>query len=593
MKRIFRPTLVAAAIACSLGVSSCKDYLEVNPTAVDTPETIFSNVSGATSAIIGAYDPLSGDAGYGNRLSSYYPFDSDEMQSSSGGDDAGSGRRGIARYTSVTTNAEVLNPWNQLYQGIERANLCIKYVPEMTQYNSGTDMVTVRRIHGEALTLRAQYYFELVRNWGDVPEPRTPSVTGQDFNLPRTDRDVIFDHLLDDLALAETLVPWRSEVASDERITKGAVKALRARIAMYRGGYSLRQNGQVSRPSNYKDFYAIARNECSDLMANRGQHTLNANYEETFRSINELRVEAAHEIIFQVGMGGASAASDSKLGYYNGPRITASPKYGQSSGAVTVLPTYFYAFDSLDTRRDVTIAPYTIGSTDNQALTTLISMYDGKFRRDWRLPLVPAVSVQSLNYNWPLIRFADVLLMFAEAQNDLAGPTVAYNGVTATQALMEVRVRGFKGNTKAAGTPPTDQAGFFNAIVNERFVEFGGEGIRKYDLIRWNLLGTKLAETKATLRAWIADQTASSPYAKIPLVMYYTVVNGQVKYSRSLYRPAPATKPAGTTNVNWRSSITEARIADIASGYTTNRQLLPIPASAITTNPNLVQNPGY
>jgi hypothetical protein len=593
MKRIVRSAFTAVTVASLVaGSTACNDYLEVKPTAVDTPETIFSTVSGATSALVGVYDLLSGDATYGNRLSSFYPFDSDEMQSSQGGDDAGSGRRGIARYASVATNAEVLNPWNDLYRGIERANVCIKYIPEMAQYQGGSDQATVKRLHGEALTLRAQYFFELVRNWGDVPEPRTPSVTGMDFNVSRADRDQILEHLLDDLALAQTLVPWRSESpATFERITKGAVKALRARIAMYRAGYALRQDGSVRRGTDPNTYYTIARNECSDLMARRGEHTLNTSYEETWRSINELRPEPAHEIIFEASMGGASANSDSKLGYYNGPRITASPKYGQSSGAVTALPTYFYAFDSTDTRRFVTLAPYTIGSSDNQASTTLINVYDGKFRRDWRVPLVPAVSVQSLNYNWPIIRFADVLLMFAEAQNELSGPNAAYNGVTPVQALEEVRRRAFRTSYVALPSSQTSsQSAFFDAIVKERFLEFGGEGIRKYDLIRWNLLTTKITETKATLRAWM---TGAGAGANIPTTAYFRVVNGQVQYARSLYRPAPATAPAGTTSVAWRSSITEARVADIASGYNPQRQLLPIPAAAINTNPNLVQNPGY
>ncbi|KAA9339182.1 RagB/SusD family nutrient uptake outer membrane protein [Hymenobacter busanensis] len=592
MKSLFRPTLAALGIVCLSSIVSCKDYLDVKPTAFDTPADIFSSVSGANSAILGAYDPLSGDPGYGNRISSFFPFDSDEMQSSQGGNDGGTTRRGITRYSAAITNADVQNPWNTLYQGIERANSCIKYIPEMAGYKSGADAATLQRFHGEALTLRAQYFFELVRNWGDVPEPRTPSAAGQDFTVPRADRGAIFDHLIEDLALAENLVPWRSDLAANERITKGAVKALRARIAMYRGGYSLGQDGVVTRPSNYQDYYTIARDECAQLMARRDQHDLNPSYEETFRSINELRPDNKHEIMFEVAMAGGSAASDSKLGYYNGPRMTSSPKYGQSSGAITALPTYFYAFDSLDARRDITLTPYLYANgSDNQSATTLINVTDGKFRRDWRNPLISSVTVQSLGYNWPIIRFADVLLMFAEAQADIASPTTAFNGVTPVQALNEVRLRGFKGNATNAKTAstPTDKAGFFQALQNERFLEFGGEGIRKYDLIRWNLLGTKIAEAKATLRAWVAGTAGTN----IPTTAYYRVVNGQLQWARSLYRPAPATAPTGVSSVSWKGSVTEARIADIASGYTVEHQLLPIPAQSVNTNPNLKQNKGY
>jgi hypothetical protein len=354
----------------------------------------------------------------------------------------------------------------------------------------------------------------------------------------------------------------------------------------------------VQRGSDHRRFYEIARTECADLMAERMQHDLNASYEETFRSINELRRDAKREIIFEASMGGSSAANDSKLGYYNGPRINSSPRFGLSSGAIVALPTYFYAFDSTDVRRDVTLAPYTIESNDQQRAQTLINCYDGKFRRDWRVPIISAQLVQSLGYNWPLIRFADVLLMYAEAQNELAGPDVAFRGVTPRQALMEVRLRGFGGNATraaAAGNPPADQAGFFTALVNERFLEFGGEGIRKYDLIRWNLLTSRLAQTKADLTAIQAGTSMDPRYRNIPLVAYFQVVpaTGQIRFVRSLYRPTPATAPMGATSVGWRSSITAARIADIASGYTPLRQLLPIPASARNTNSNLSQNPGY
>ncbi|MCH5716642.1 RagB/SusD family nutrient uptake outer membrane protein [Niabella hibiscisoli] len=94
----------------------------------------------------------------------------------------------------------------------------------------------MQRLYGEALTLRAQFYFELIRNWGDVPASFIPSIDQPNLFLEKTDRDVIYDSLIADLKRAEDLVPWRTEVSSDERITKGAVKALRARLALYSGG---------------------------------------------------------------------------------------------------------------------------------------------------------------------------------------------------------------------------------------------------------------------------------------------------------------------------------------------------------------------
>ncbi|WP_201977446.1 RagB/SusD family nutrient uptake outer membrane protein [Hymenobacter rubidus] len=600
MKPIFRhSTAVAVLLAGIAALSACKDYLSVKPEALYSAEDVFIDVAGATGAVIGAYDLLSGDTSYGTRLNLYYPYDTDEMQASPL-NVADGARLSIARYTALPVNAEVRNPFNTLYQGVERSNICIKYIPLMSQYSKGTsaDTAALHRLYGEALTLRAQYYFELIRNWGDVPVPMIPSVDNASLNMPNADRNATYDKLLADLLVAEKLVPWRTGAgAASERLTKAAVKGLRARMALYRGGYrSNASTGLMERPGDYATFYTMARQECSDIMAKRGEHTLNPSFSDLWRSINELRFDTYHEIIFEVAMAGSSAVSDSKLGYYNGPKLNGSTTYGTTAGSIGAVPTYFYAFDSTDVRRDITLAAYTVESNNLQKATPLAplttaggGMTDGKFRRDWRNPALPGVN-NYLQYNWPILRFADVLLMFAEADNELNGPTAA--GIAAVQ---EVRNRGYGGNTTLARLPAAGtatKADFFNTIANERYLELGGEGIRKYDLIRWNLLNQKLTEARANLAALKAG---TGRYAGYPATAYYRVVNGVVQWARSFYKPSPATAPTGTTAVAWRSSITDAGIANLASEYKPNagKELLPIPQTTIDTNPNVVQNMAY
>ncbi|MBC6992055.1 RagB/SusD family nutrient uptake outer membrane protein [Hymenobacter sp. BT491] len=608
----YRVATAALLLAAVTGLtSSCKDYLNVEPMTLSTTEATFSTVSGATSAVLGAYDPLSGDNSYGTRINMYFPYDTDEMISSSGTFDTG--RRGIARYKAFASNTEVINPWNNLYQGVERANICIKNIPEMALYTSGSsaDTAALHRLHGEALTLRAQYYYELIRNWGDVPVQFNPSTPGQDFKLPNADRNATLTQLIADLLTAEKLVPWRSQAGLvNERITKGAVKALRARLALQRGGYSLHGTA-MTRASDYLDYYKIARQECLDIMGKRGEHTLNPSFSDLWLSVNQQRHDVANEIMFEVGMTGSTATGDSKLGYYNGPRLNASTVYGSTQGAVTVVPTYFYAFDSTDVRRDVTIAPYQIPANNNQAGVALNTIYDGKFRRDWHVPALPGTN-NYLGYNWPIIRFADVLLMFAEADNELNGPTTA-----AVAALKEVRTRGFGGNaTRASANLKTSTKDeMFNAIVNERLLEFGSEGIRKYDLLRWNLLAQKISETKTNLNLM---RTAASPYQNVPQYQYYRVVNGVIQWTRSFYRPSPAntTAPSGTTRVNWRQAIDAPYVSNlqpngtsVTLGTTTTvsagsglaaeyvpgqgKELLPIPQTTLDTDAALKQNAGY
>jgi hypothetical protein len=592
MNKLFRRrAALTLAIASLGGTFSCKDYLEVPPVSTVDTQYVFSSLDGTTSALIGAYDLLSGDQTYGQRLSSYYPYDSDDIQVS-GGTTLDQGRRGIARFVLDPNNTELLAPWNALYQGVERANVCIANIPKSPLYTNGTaaEQAAMKAMYGEALTLRAQYLFELIRNWGDVPAPFEPAAATPDLRLPNAPRDATYERLLSDLATAAPLVPWRSQAGTaSERITRGAIKALRARIALYRGGYSLRSSGTVERGSNYQQYYEIARSECADIIVS-GEHSLNPNFQTLFKNVNELRVDNS-EIMFEVAMGGAAGSSDSKLGYYTGPKIDPSSRYGQGNPGINPLPTYFYAFDSVDTRRDVTITYYSIGSTNLQSPAPLFSLTDGKFRRDWRVPLLPG-TVQYLGYNWPLIRYADVLLMFAEAQNELAGPTATFGTAainTPKLALEAVRTRAFRGNTGRIGTTPTDKGGFFNMLVNERLLEFGGEGIRKYDLLRWNLLGQKIAEARTNLLALKNDSLTK------PSQIYYKQV-GEGMQLTSFYKPRRATVPTGfrTTPVQWLRNISTTGIGAYASGFTPGKsELLPIPQVVIDNNRNLRQNPNY
>lgn len=616
---ILRTALATSALAGAAGLlSACKDYLDVVPASTYQTIDVFNNVDAVNSAVIGAYDPLSGDAGYGVRLSTGYPSDTDEGQNRAGAADGGS--RDINRYRVTAGTTELPDPFATLYQGVERANICIRNIPQMALYISGspTEKRALSRLYGEALTLRALYYMELVRNWGDLPAPFKPASEYTDLALPQTPRNEIYDQILTDLALASQLLPWRrdSDGNAYERFTKGAAKALRARIALARGGWRANaRTGQMERPNDYPTYYALARAECDTLLQNRSQHTLNPSYEAVWRNINEQRFDTQYgEIMFEVAMGSGSAASDSKLGYNNGPSLNMASKWGQAGGSYTINPNYFYAFDSVDTRRDVTVTLYqTIAATPNtQTSTTLTALRDGKFRRDWRVPVLPGTS-QNLNLNWPIVRFADVLLMFAEAQNELVGPGTAYNGTTPVQALEEVRRRAYPAARYQA--LPTAQVGtqatFFNALVKERLLEFGGEGIRKYDLIRWNLLGAKIAEAK-TILTQMRNATSVSVGANgttgatVPQYVYGYAVNDQLRYVRSLYKPSVATSntvpvlglPGVTAaRFSWRQALTGTStfIDLLAANYVPNSgdELLAFPQTVVDANPNIRQNFGY
>lgn len=603
--KIYQSITAATALIVLLLTAGCKKYTEVEPVSQYSIPQAFSDVSNATTALVGVYDELQGDNGYGIRINMYYPYDSDEGIVSGNIDN---GRRGVGRYQLLLTNTEILNPFSQLYRGIEKANLCIEQLPLMTQYASGTatEQAALKRLYGEALTLRAQFLFQLILNWGDVPAPLIPAYKQTNLFIPKTNRDSTYDQILNDLATAKPLVPWRTDAGvRSERITKGAIMALRARIALFRGGYSLRSNGQMERRADYLNYYNIAKTECEELMARRDQHTLNANYESIWRNLTSFIYDPQGEIMFEVGAGGANGTSDSRMGNYDGPTLNNASRYGAGGGGIQMLPNYFYAFDSVDTRRDVTITHYQVTSATNiKSQRRLGELNTGKYRRDWRVPLLPG-TVLNVGYNWAMIRFADVLLMYAEAVNEINGsPTPA-----AIAAFEEVRKRAYRGNTGLIGVTPTTKAAFFDAVANERFLEFGHEGIRRYDLLRWNLLYTKLEDARAKIQQMAAR---TGPYVNVPQYIYWKNVGEEIQYyagtntastAQPFWRPTQVPSPTtGWTRTDWAQHLTVTNAIDnkplyqgLASFFVRGKsELYPFAQSVIQSYQGaLQQNPGY
>lgn len=603
--KIYQLSTVSLMLVALLLTAGCKKYTEVQPVSQYSIPQVYSDVANATTALVGVYDELQGDNGYGIRISMYYPYDSDEGIVSGNIDN---GRRGVGRYQLLLTNTEILNPFNQLYRGVEKANLCIEQIPLMPQYSSGstTDQTTLKRLYGEALTLRAQFYFQLILNWGDVPAPMIPSYKQTNLFIPRTNRDSTYDLLLADLAAAKALVPWRTDAGiRNERITKGAIMALRARIALFRGGYALRSNGQMERRADYLNYYNIAKTECEELMARRDQHTLNPNYEDIWRKVTSFAYDPQGEIMFEVGAGGGNGNSDSRMGNYDGPNLSNASRYGAGGGGIQMLPNYFYAFDSVDTRRDITLTHYQVTSATNiKSQRTLAQLNTGKYRRDWRVPLLPG-TVLNVGYNWSVIRFSDVLLMYAEAVNEISGsPTAA-----AIAAFEEVRKRGYRGNTGSIGTTPTTKGTFFDAVANERYLEFGHEGIRRYDLLRWNLLSTKLAEARTRIQQM---STSTGPYTNVPDSIWWKNVGEEIQFFagsntalnaqpfwRPKQRPVPVT---GWTGVPWARSLASTTAIDskplwlgMAFFFVPGKsELYPFSQTVIQSyQGKLQQNPGY
>lgn len=577
------------------GINSCKKYLDTESKSTYTTNVIFTTTDFINNAVMGIYSLMTLDETYSSRICFYYPMNTDiEITSYGEGDYGDNGRRGIGNYLATPGNTELEKPWNALYQAIERTNLVIDGIRSSELIKSDDDEVVnkVEQYLGEALTLRAIFYTELCRNWGDVPfktEPTKPD--GSNFFLPKTDRDTIYDKLILDLKEAETYIPWNIE-SVPERIGKAFVKGLMARIALYRGGKSLRKDGTTKRGGNYLDYYKLANQQCKEIIQS-GTHDLAPTFEQFFYDQCQLNPSGNTESLFEIAHG---LGESGEAGYYIGTRFNVkNDEYGYKSlGQVTTTPAYMYSFDSLDTRMKVTVAYYAFdGTAPKQILYEKANdLRIRKWTQEWmsdefRIKNLAAADKLKTGINWCLMRYADVLLMYAETENEINnGPTAA-----AQEALKKVRRRAFPSSehTRAVDNyvaALTSKTAFFNSIVDERAWEFGGEGIRKYDLIRWNLLGAKIGEAKRN-NAKLVDR--QPPYNWVPRKLFYYYKTSEPNKieldSINLFHDRDTFKISGFTMSDWMDSTTsymlKLDLMSIGFDSAKNNHLLPIAQTVI------------
>ncbi|MFC3160781.1 RagB/SusD family nutrient uptake outer membrane protein [Chryseobacterium arachidis] len=193
------------SIAGLISLNSCEQYLDVESLSNTAEAQQFDSASDTFSALVGVYNASMGDNTYGQRMNLILTQSGDDLRTS--GDYNANDRRGISCFGAIPTNTELLRPFLDTYAGIERANLVIKNIPlsPVMQTGSAADKVLMNRYLGEALTLRAQFYYDLIKNWGDVPFQIVPSADLTDLYLPKTDRDIIYEQILDDLLKQKVL----------------------------------------------------------------------------------------------------------------------------------------------------------------------------------------------------------------------------------------------------------------------------------------------------------------------------------------------------------------------------------------------------
>ncbi len=507
---------------------SCENFLDTPSQSTFDESLIFSDPTLAASAIDGIKVPLGETNSYRGRYLTHYGSNTDIEWNNSGPTTSNNARYDLSRYINSATNTDMNtanNAWAMMYSGIERANICIRGLRTYGNPAPGNEM---GQLLGEALTLRAIYYSDLVKAWGDVVARFEP-VSSVTMYLPKSSRDIIYKQLITDLGEAATLVAWPNESArtvNTEQINRAFVKAFRARLCLRAAGYSQYPDG--IRKSNDPELsvatlYPIALQDCKDVITS-GTVRLENTFEILWRkNCMDLTVdpdpaggESMWEIPFAQGRG--------RHLYTYGVRHRSVDQFtGQAQGGVFgPLPNVFYDFDEKDTRRDVTCVPYEYGTAVNgiakQQLRALNNWCFGKWRYEWMDRIVTSTNDDGVNKIY--MRYAEVLLMAAEIENELTGPSAA------APYLKQLRERAFKTTdwpekVDAYVNALTSKEQMFDAIVKEQGFEFCGEMERKADLIRWNLLKTKMDEAKVKMDE-LRNQTGE--YADVPSNLYFRYV---------------------------------------------------------------------
>jgi hypothetical protein len=479
---------------------SCEDMLKEKPTSFYSSNTFFQTVEQANMAVMGVYDLLGTTKLYGQVVSTIFPCDTDISQIRGTGDDGS--KRSVGHYTSNPTISMFNDAWQYYYTIIDRANFAIENLEKMDLLVNGTEdeIAQLRSFIGETKFLRALVYFDLVRLWGDVPFKTNATYVGEELNMPRTNREVIYDQIITDLDYAKATLPWASETATNERATQGSARGYLVRVLMGRAGYSLQLDGTITRPSNYMDYYKRAALE-ADTIIKSGEHQLNNSYEQVFLNYAEGKVEPM-ESMFEIAFApiGLNAENGGFISTYIGPLTSASSSYGRANAFINAMWPFYDSFDLADERRSIAIADYEVKSDDTRKYYTKDSdkhkIFPGKWRREWNAS--DPLFTNDTDVNWVMLRFSDVLLMYAEAineaRNDLPGTLTMGD---AFEAVRKVRERANLSGWDNA----ISQEEFRTNMIQERAWELCYEGWRKFDLIRWNILGDKLQEAGEAAKA--------------------------------------------------------------------------------------------
>ena len=444
MKNYIKSIALSAFCLTSVALTGCEDFLTEDPQSNYFTESFYKQESDFEYAIAGVYAQQQGLYGYSGGACRLPITRADEVKVGAGYTDNND------KFIDDGSGSYIPAYWNGLYTMINRANSILQTIDEV-EFRNATNKNSIK---GEALALRAWAYYNLGINFGGVPlidvMIDNTGVLNETKKIARSTQAETLAFAAKDYKAAIELLPEAWTGKGLGRVTKYAAIGGLARLYMFEGNFS-------------------SAAPLLKSIIDSGKYAMAKNYVDCFDDAFDNTEERVWEVQFMsggLGEGNTFPASFFPEGYnkaeYNIPG---------SSAFMDVSSDFVNAYEEGDLRKDVTlIADITVGS----------SVREGWYVHKWLHNTAVPVNHDDYAINWPILRYTDVIMMYAECLNE-AG--YAADG-EAFKLINSVRERAGLAPLTAATTP--DQAAFRKAIMQERRVEFAFEGLRWWDLVRWD-----------------------------------------------------------------------------------------------------------
>ena len=528
-----------------LSLTACNDYLDVEPaTNVADLESVYSAESEIDKALNGVYAKIQTDATFGSDLYVTFQLNSDVDFASNANETAQGTQPRRFDLRADASNVEKL--WNNLYSGVEAANEFVYNLQNSPLYVEGTtteavetdnglenkevpEVTNLTQMMGEAKVMRAMFYHELLWYWGDIPFTLQATYETDNVLPAITNRQDVSDALIADLRHAAEYMKSDQDatLGAPEHISKEAAYAMIARLALQAGGYSLNHDAndatgyRMTRPDNYREYYQIARDYTKKII-DAGGHKLTKSFAQVFIDECNFIAEQGDDPIFEIPF---AQGANSSWGYQQGPGSSidtgvetnyANSDWGETKGNAQTSYFYRFQFDQSDLRRDFVCGMWGYGAQGQPNIrlisSSVYTLYNNKWSKLWSSTKFGKNTTSATGINFAYIRYADVLLMFAEAENELSGPTE-----DAKEALKTVRRRAFAAADQADlvdtyVNAANSKEDFLKLVLDERKFEFAGENMRWKDLVRNNKYAETLLYTFLTYYTVAEDMGGNASY---------------------------------------------------------------------------------